>query len=141
MFVSKHALLGLISRETFRFNEIYTCICYLKSTRHRVSRHVSVYLQSFERAMKFSHEEAHIWTQYALCLISMGRYMHAYRVLKIVARLSPQKIMPCLLAARLCYEQLNMVNRITLCLHIHLSTGVSERKDKGEMMVIMISNR
>lgn len=59
--------------------------------------------------MKFSHEEAHVWTQCALCLISMGRYMHAYRVLKVVARLSPQKVMPCLLAARLCYEQLNMV--------------------------------
>ncbi|RLU17711.1 hypothetical protein DMN91_009948 [Ooceraea biroi] len=66
--------------------------------------------ESFERAMKFSHEEAHIWTQYALCLISMGRYMHAYRVLKVVARLSPQKVMPCLLAARLCYEQLNMIS-------------------------------
>ncbi|KMQ92858.1 tetratricopeptide repeat protein 7b [Lasius niger] len=65
---------------------------------------------SFERAMKFSHEEAHIWMQYALCLISMGRYMHAYRVLKVVARLSPQKVMPCLLAARLCYEQLNMLS-------------------------------
>lgn len=77
--------------------------------------------------MKFSHEEAHIWTQYALCLISMGRYMHAYRVLKVVARLSPQKVMPCLLAARLCYEQLNMVSRFTLlldlqiCFYIHLS--------------------
>ncbi|XP_011860003.1 PREDICTED: tetratricopeptide repeat protein 7B isoform X6 [Vollenhovia emeryi] len=66
--------------------------------------------ESFERAMKFSHEEVHIWTQYALCLLNMGRYMHAYRVLKVVARLSPQKVMPCLLAARLCYEQLNMVN-------------------------------
>lgn len=66
--------------------------------------------ESIERAMKFSHEEAHIWTQYALCLVSMGRYMHAYRVLKVVARLSPQKVMPCLLAARLCYEQLNMIN-------------------------------
>ncbi|XP_020283991.1 tetratricopeptide repeat protein 7B isoform X2 [Pseudomyrmex gracilis] len=71
---------------------------------------VELLYESFERAMKFSHEEAHIWTQYALCLISMGRYMHAYRVLKVVARLSPQKVMPCLLAARLCYEQLNMIN-------------------------------
>ncbi|XP_011139524.1 tetratricopeptide repeat protein 7B isoform X1 [Harpegnathos saltator] len=71
---------------------------------------VDLLFESFERAMKFSHEEVHIWTQYALCLISMGRYMHAYRVLKVVARLSPQKVMPCLLAARLCYEQLNMIN-------------------------------
>lgn len=70
---------------------------------------VDLLYESFERAMKFSHEEAHVWTQCALCLISMGRYMHAYRALKVVARLSPQKVMPCLLAARLCYEQLNMV--------------------------------
>ncbi|XP_054001797.1 tetratricopeptide repeat protein 7B [Hylaeus anthracinus] len=70
---------------------------------------VDLLYESFERAMKFSHEEAHVWTQCALCLISMGRYMHAYRVLKVVARLSPQKVMPCLLAAKLCYEQLNMV--------------------------------
>ncbi|KAF3419860.1 hypothetical protein E2986_08195 [Frieseomelitta varia] len=70
---------------------------------------VDLLYESFERAMKFSHEEAHVWTQCALCLISMGRYMHAYRILKVVTRLSPQKVMPCLLAARLCYEQLNMV--------------------------------
>ncbi|XP_076241565.1 tetratricopeptide repeat domain 7 isoform X2 [Calliopsis andreniformis] len=70
---------------------------------------VDLLYESFERAMKFSHDEAHVWTQCALCLISMGRYMHAYRVLKVVAKLSPQKVMPCLLAARLCYEQLNMV--------------------------------
>ncbi|XP_076163532.1 tetratricopeptide repeat domain 7 isoform X2 [Ptiloglossa arizonensis] len=70
---------------------------------------VDLLYESFERAMKFSHEEAHVWTQCALCLISMGRYMHAYRVLKVVTRLSPQKVMPCLLAAKLCYEQLNMI--------------------------------
>jgi len=68
--------------------------------------------------MKFSHEEAHIWTQYALCLISMGRYMHAYEVLKVVARLSLQKVMPCLLAARLCYEQLNVVSNFFFCIVI-----------------------
>lgn len=70
--------------------------------------------------MKFSHEEAHVWTQCALCLISMGKYMHAYRVLKVVIRLSSQKVMPCLLAARLCYEQLNMV-RILFLLQIILN--------------------
>lgn len=60
--------------------------------------------------MKFSHEEAHTWTQYALCLISLGKYMHAYTVLKVVARLSSHKVVPCLLAARLCYEQFNRVS-------------------------------
>ncbi|XP_012272364.1 tetratricopeptide repeat protein 7B [Orussus abietinus] len=70
---------------------------------------VDLLYESFERAMKFSHEEVHVWTQYALCLISLGRYTHAYSVLKVVARLSPQKVMPCLLAARVCYEQLNSI--------------------------------
>ena len=59
--------------------------------------------------MKFSHGEVHVWTQYALCLISLGRYVHAYSVLQVVIKLAPQKVMPCLLAARLCYEHLNKV--------------------------------
>ncbi|XP_008208439.1 tetratricopeptide repeat protein 7B isoform X1 [Nasonia vitripennis] len=66
--------------------------------------------ESFERAMKFSHGEVHVWTQYALCLISLGRYVHAYSVLQVVIKLAPQKVMPCLLAARLCYEHLNRVS-------------------------------
>lgn len=65
--------------------------------------------ESFERAMKFSHEEVHVWMQYALCLINLGRYSQAHSVLEVVARLSPQKVMPCLLSARLCYEHLNLV--------------------------------
>ncbi|XP_015591073.1 tetratricopeptide repeat protein 7B isoform X2 [Cephus cinctus] len=70
---------------------------------------VGLLYESFERAMKFSHEEAHVWTQYALCLISLGRYAQGHSVLKVVARLTPHKVMPCLLAARLCYEQLNLI--------------------------------
>ncbi|XP_011309918.1 tetratricopeptide repeat protein 7B [Fopius arisanus] len=70
---------------------------------------VELLYESFERAMKFSHEEVHVWTQYALCLIQLGKYTHAYSVLQIVAKLSPQKVMPCLLAARLCYEQINRI--------------------------------
>ncbi|XP_043275084.1 tetratricopeptide repeat protein 7B isoform X2 [Venturia canescens] len=70
---------------------------------------VELLFESFERAMKFSHQEVHVWTQYALCLINLARYTHAYAVLKVVARLSPSKVVPCLLAARLCYEHLNMI--------------------------------
>ncbi|XP_014219287.1 tetratricopeptide repeat protein 7B [Copidosoma floridanum] len=70
---------------------------------------VEVLHESFERAMKFSHGEVHVWMQYALCLISLGRYVHAYSVLQVVIKLAPTKVMPCLLAARLCYEHLNKV--------------------------------
>lgn len=70
---------------------------------------VGLLYESFERAMKFSHGESHVWMQHALCLISLEKHGLAYSVLKIVTRLSPQKVMPCLLAARLCYANLNLV--------------------------------
>lgn len=68
---------------------------------------IEILHESFERAMKFSHEEVHVWLQYALCLMSLGKHIHAYAVLQIVCRIAPNKVMPCLLAARLCYEELN----------------------------------
>lgn len=60
--------------------------------------------------MKFSYGEVHVWTQYALCLISLGQYVHAYNVLDKASKLAAQKVMPCLLAAKLCYEHLNKVS-------------------------------
>ncbi|GLH01190.1 Tetratricopeptide repeat protein 7B [Gryllus bimaculatus] len=69
--------------------------------------HVDLLHESFERAMKFSFEEPHVWMQHALCLVSMGNYCHAVNVLKEVSRLLPTKVMPCLFAAQLCYEHLN----------------------------------
>ncbi|XP_069687732.1 tetratricopeptide repeat protein 7B-like isoform X2 [Periplaneta americana] len=71
--------------------------------------HADLLHESFERAMKFSFEEPHVWMQHALCLVTMGQYAHALTVLKEVTRLLPTKVIPCLLAARICYEQLNQV--------------------------------
>lgn len=56
--------------------------------------------------MKFSFEEPHVWEQHALSLISMGRHLHALAVLREVSRLQPTRALPCMLAARLCYEHL-----------------------------------
>ncbi|PSN31945.1 Tetratricopeptide repeat protein 7B [Blattella germanica] len=75
-----------------------------------ISEAMAVRDASFERAMKFSFEEPHVWMQHALCLVTMGQYAHALSVLKEVSRLLPTKVIPCLLAARICYEQLNQVN-------------------------------
>lgn len=72
---------------------------------------VEILHESFERAMKFSHGEVHIWLQFALCLMNLGRHVHAYAVLEIVCNLAPNKVMPCLLAARICYEELNMIEK------------------------------
>ncbi|PNF19557.1 hypothetical protein B7P43_G18242, partial [Cryptotermes secundus] len=69
--------------------------------------HADLLHESFERAMKFSFEEPHIWMQHALCLVTMGQYAHALSVLKEVTRLLPTRVVPCLLAARICYEHLN----------------------------------
>lgn len=57
--------------------------------------------------MKFSFEEPHLWKQHALSLLCIGRYTHALSVLKEVIRLEPHSTINCLLAAKLCYEQLN----------------------------------
>ncbi|XP_054272006.1 tetratricopeptide repeat protein 7B isoform X2 [Macrosteles quadrilineatus] len=71
---------------------------------------VSLLYECIERAMKFSYEEAHIWLQQALCLESMGHHVHALSALKEVARLMPTKVMPCLIAARICYQHLNLMS-------------------------------
>lgn len=67
---------------------------------------VSLLHEPFERAMKFSYEEPHVWEQNALTLISMGRYKHALAVLKEVARMQSNRALPCMLIAKLCYEHL-----------------------------------
>jgi hypothetical protein len=73
--------------------------------------------------MKFSFEEPHVWMQHALCLVTMGQYPHALTVLKEVSRLLPTRVIPCLLAARICYEHLNQVTYVTvsLCLLLYVS--------------------
>ncbi|XP_021924008.1 tetratricopeptide repeat protein 7B isoform X2 [Zootermopsis nevadensis] len=71
--------------------------------------HADLLHESFERAMKFSFEEPHVWMQHALCLVTMGQYAHALSVFKEVSKLLPTKVIPCLLAARICYEHLNQI--------------------------------
>lgn len=66
--------------------------------------------ESLERAMKFSYEEAHVWFQFGLSLDANGNYIHAYSVLKQVARMLPNKVLPCLLLARICYQHLNRIS-------------------------------
>lgn len=51
-----------------------------------------------------------MWVQYALCLDSMGSYELALNVLEQVSRLTPTKVVPCLLAARMCMQNLNKVS-------------------------------
>lgn len=58
--------------------------------------------------MKFSFEELHVWRQLALSLVAAGRYKDALGVFKEVIRLDTKQSINCLLAARLCYENLDL---------------------------------
>lgn len=72
---------------------------------------VALLHESLERAMKFSYEESHIWLQQALCLEAMGQHIRAIAVLKQVSQMLPNKVVPCLVAARICYQHLNQVQQ------------------------------
>lgn len=63
--------------------------------------------ESFEKALKFSFGEQHIWRQYAFSLVSLGRHAHAINALKEAAKLSPHDAIPCLMSSRLCFEALS----------------------------------
>lgn len=69
---------------------------------------ISLLEESLERAMKFSFEEPHLWKQYALSLLSNGKYKHSLAVLKEVIRLDYNNSSNYLLAAKICYEHLNL---------------------------------
>lgn len=71
---------------------------------------VSLLHDSFEKALKFSFGEEHIWRQYAYSLVSLGRHEQALKALKESSKLTPHDIMPCLMSSRLCYESLNRIN-------------------------------
>jgi len=56
--------------------------------------------------MKFSADDAHVWMQQALCLEAAGRHVKALEVLTRVISLQPNAVVPCLVAARICYQHL-----------------------------------
>ncbi|XP_055879022.1 tetratricopeptide repeat protein 7B-like isoform X1 [Biomphalaria glabrata] len=64
--------------------------------------------ESFEKAMRFSFQEFHIWYQFANSLISSSKYSQALPVLSECYRLAPQNVTVCLQAAQLCYEHLQL---------------------------------
>lgn len=70
---------------------------------------VSLLHDSFEKALKFSFSEQHIWRQYAYCLVSLGRPEQALKALKESSKLIPTDTMPCLMSSKLCYESLNRI--------------------------------
>ncbi|KAK7104581.1 tetratricopeptide repeat protein 7B-like [Littorina saxatilis] len=67
--------------------------------------------ESFDRALRFSYEEFHIWHQLANSLICAGKYARALLVLKECHKLKPRNPVVPLQAAKLCYEYLHMYEK------------------------------
>jgi len=65
--------------------------------------------QMFERSLRYAPKEEHIWSQFALVLACDGRYLRSIVVLKEVAEMNEKDASMCLLAARICYEKLNLL--------------------------------
>jgi len=63
----------------------------------------------FERSLRFSPKEDHVWSQFSLALAAAGRTPRALVVLQEVAVQRPQDSSVCMLAARLCYERLDLL--------------------------------
>lgn len=71
--------------------------------------------QSYEKALKFSFNENHVWRQYAFCLVSIGQHIHAVRALKEAALIMPTDPLFSLMAARVYYEELGMIKEGVEC--------------------------
>ncbi|XP_037915615.1 tetratricopeptide repeat protein 7B [Hermetia illucens] len=66
--------------------------------------------ESFEKALKFTFGEQHVWRQYALNLTFLGHHKHALRALEEYSDLAPHDPLPLLLSARICYENLGNIS-------------------------------
>ncbi|KAG5671399.1 hypothetical protein PVAND_001597 [Polypedilum vanderplanki] len=70
---------------------------------------ISFLHDSFEKALKFTFNESHVWRQYSLSLVSLNRYNHALNAFKESIKLSPNDTVQLLMSARICYEQLGYI--------------------------------
>lgn len=66
---------------------------------------------NIEASMRYSYDEFHIWYQYALSLISARRHSRAVTVLEECSRIRPNDPSPYLFAAKICYEQLQKIDK------------------------------
>ena len=70
--------------------------------------------------MKFSYEAIHVWQQFGLALACGRHYGRALLVLKEAHRLLPAEPHNCLLAAKICFQNLGKVNITNIHQKMHL---------------------
>jgi len=71
--------------------------------------HYKVVTEMFERSLRFSPKERHVWSQFSLALACEGKFLRSLVVLHEVANQKPLDAAVCLLAARLCFEKLDLL--------------------------------
>jgi len=69
-----------------------------------------VVVDMFERSLRFSPKEDHVWSQFALAMACEGKFHRSLVVLQEVAQQKSNDASTCLLAARLCYEKLDLLS-------------------------------
>ncbi|XP_042866728.1 tetratricopeptide repeat protein 7B-like isoform X1 [Penaeus japonicus] len=79
------------------------CISLARRKQHQIL------IEVFERAMKFSYEAGHVWQQFGLALACGRKYARALLVLQEVHRLMPSEPHYCLMAAKICFQQLGKI--------------------------------
>jgi len=72
--------------------------------------HYKLISEMFERSLRFSPKEDHIWSQLSMALACEGQHLRSLVVLQEVATQRPGDASICLLAARLCFEKLNLLS-------------------------------
>lgn len=98
----------------------------LEARSHTINKAISIYdllticlakkfnynilTEAFEKATRFSFNEHHVWYQFALSLVCSEKYSRAYLVLKECMKLKGDDPTQKLLAAKLCYEQLDLID-------------------------------
>uniref|UniRef100_U5EXH9 Putative calmodulin-binding protein n=1 Tax=Corethrella appendiculata TaxID=1370023 RepID=U5EXH9_9DIPT len=70
---------------------------------------VGLLLESFEKALKFAFGEQHVWRQYSLSLFVIGKYQQALSAIKEYSKLDTKDTGCLLMAARICYEYLDLL--------------------------------
>ena len=71
----------------------------------------SVFLQSYEQALRFSFEHFQTWYNYGLALISSGQSFRAYLILKECLRMQPQNIQVYLQLTKIILQYIYDVSR------------------------------
>ena len=85
------------------------CIFNLMTLACATTGHYKVISDMFERSLRFSPKDEHVWSQLALAIACEGRFKRSLVVLTEVAQQSPRDSSVCLLAARMCYERLDLL--------------------------------